>query len=228
MLLEVDIMEKKPAIAENMPLVIAIDGPAASGKGTLARKVAHALGVAYLDTGSLYRAVAWKLLAKEQPLDNIPLAVETASGLILSDLENPELKSERVGMAASAVSVIPAVREALLHFQRNFAYSGKGAVLDGRDIGTVICPDAKIKLFITADIATRAKRRHEELLGLGQTLSYEEVLKELEARDNRDRNRTVAPLVAAADAIIIDTTAMDSEEAFRKTMGVIENRNRSL
>lgn len=198
-------------------LVIAIDGPAAAGKGTLARRLAAHLGLDYLDSGSLYRAVAWRVLeAGTDPADPAAALVE-AKNLSPADLSRPELRSERVGKAASAVAQHPAVRTELTDFQRRFAArppSGRGAVIDGRDIGTVVCPEAQAKLFVTASSEERARRRTLELQEKGEKAKYDAVLEELKARDRRDMERAVAPLVAAPDARVLDTTDLGPDAAF--------------
>lgn len=206
------------------PLMIAIDGPAASGKGTLARRLANALGLVYLDTGSLYRAVGMKLVYDHQDPNNKAAALAAARNISLNDLQNPRLRQERIGQAASIVSAIPEVRQALLEFQRQIASNPQGAVLDGRDIGTVICPDADIKLFIQADLETRAKRRHRELEGEGIKVIYDSVLMDLEERDERDSQRSVAPLVPAPDSIVIDTSHLSADEVFAQVMAIILQR----
>jgi cytidylate kinase len=204
--------------------VIAIDGPAASGKGTLARRIAQALGFAHLDTGRLYRAVGLAVLKRgEDPAD--PAAAQRAvEALDLSLLEDPELRTDRTGGAASKVAAIQAVRDALLDFQRNFAAhppGGKGAVLDGRDIGTVICPDAAVKLFVTASPEIRAHRRYLELKNQGSTRTEEQVLNDIHTRDARDSGRTVAPLRQAPDAILLDTTHLDIEAAVARALEIV-------
>lgn len=208
------------------PLVIAVDGPAASGKGTLARQIARHYGLNYLDTGRLYRAVAFKLMdaGAKNDLEHIDVAqaVAIASRLAPEDINNPALGTEKVGNMASVVSAIPEVRKALFAYQRQFAALPEGAVLDGRDIGTVICPEADCKFFITASIQARAKRRFEELRGKGFDVSYEEVVTDLENRDMRDKRRKVAPLVAASDAIAVDTTELDIASVFQKVVAAID------
>jgi CMP/dCMP kinase len=199
-------------------MIIAIDGPAASGKGTLAKRIAEHFGFAYLDTGLLYRAVGLEVLRRgKDPAD--PKAAEAAARTVaLSQLDDPALKSDEVGSAASQVAAIPGVRAALLALQRRFAHSPpegeKGAVLDGRDIGTVICPDADVKLFVTASPEVRAERRHKELLARGVDSIYARVLKELSERDARDSVRLVAPLRPAPDALLLDTSGLDADQAF--------------
>lgn len=209
-------------------MIIAIDGPTASGKGTLARRLAGALGLAYLDTGMIYRAVAAKLLeAGRNPADR-NAAIRAAEGLDLADLERPDLRLERVGQGASIVAAIPEVRAALLEMQRGFAArppGGKaGAVLDGRDIGTVVCPEADVKLFVTASPEARAARRHKELLDRGEPSIYARVVQEMEARDARDRARETAPLKPAPDAFVLDTSEMDVEVAFAAAMRIVASR----
>jgi CMP/dCMP kinase len=196
------------------PFVVAIDGPAASGKGTLARRLAERFGFAHLDTGTLYRATALGVLDnKDDPAD--PVAAEKAAHHVdLRQLADPRLRGEAVSAAASVVAANPAVRRALLAFQRDFATHppapARGAVLDGRDIGSVVCPQADLKLFLTADVKTRAKRRVEELRGRGATAIYEIVLQDLNERDARDGERRAAPLSVAPDAEVIDTTTLDA------------------
>lgn len=205
------------------PLLIAIDGPAASGKGTLARKLSVHFGYDYLDTGKLYRAVALKLLELKGAFDR-DAAIASAHALSVDDLTDPRLSEEQVGQMASQVAALPEVRAALLAFQRQFAQNPKGAVLDGRDIGTVICPDADIKLFIHATVASRAKRRYKELRQRGIEAIYERVVKELQERDARDTSRAAAPLVAAEDAITCDTTNMNADQVFQHVLQLIALR----
>lgn len=206
-------------------MIIAVDGPVAAGKGTLARRLAAALDLAYLDTGSIYRALGAKLLAAGAAPDDAAAATRAAEALSREDLSRPDLREEAVGQAASIVAAIPAVRAALLAFQRGFAADppdGKrGAVLDGRDIGTVVCPDADVKFFVTADTETRARRRHKELLERGEKSIYARVLQDLRDRDARDSRRAVAPLQPAADAILIDSSEMDADSAFAAALAAI-------
>jgi len=206
------------------PIVIAIDGPAASGKGTLARRVAEYFNIDYLDTGSLYRAVGMKMVYGGQDPHDLKAAIHAAQTIDANDLTNPRLRQERIGQAASVVSAFPEVRAALLEFQRNFAVSGKGAVLDGRDIGTVVCPDADFKFFITATLYARAKRRHKELEGEGIEVVFESVLEDLRERDERDEKRSVAPLRPADDAFIIDTSTHDASEVFDTVRQVVAKK----
>jgi len=206
-------------------MIIAIDGPAASGKGTLARRVAGAMDYAYLDTGLLYRATGAKVLALGLDPSDEDVAVGVAEKLGANDLDSQELRSEEVGNAASKVAAIPRVRAVLLDFQRNLASSppgGKrGAVLDGRDIGTVVCPDAPIKFYLTASVEERANRRFKQLQEKNPAAIYERVLKELEERDARDSARDVAPLKMASDAIHIDTDRLNADAVFNAVMAHI-------
>ncbi|MCK5424722.1 MAG: (d)CMP kinase [Emcibacter sp.] len=209
--------------------IIAIDGPAASGKGTLARKLAGHLDYAYLDTGALYRAVGLRVSRTGGNADNEQDAVEAARLLSQCDFNDPELKSESTGGLASKVAAIPAVRAVLLDFQHQFAVhppGGKaGAVLDGRDIGTVVCPDADLKLFITAGVKTRAKRRFLEQCGEGGSdAEYKLILNDLKQRDERDMNRATSPLKAAENAHLLDTTNSDIEAVFEQACKLVSNR----
>ena len=202
-------------------MIVAVDGPAASGKGTLARRIARELGYAHLDTGKLYRAVGLAVLrAGDDPSD--PAAAEAAARALDSDsLDDPELAGDEAAQAASKVSAIPAVRAALLEMQRSFAGRAPGAVLDGRDIGTVVCPDADIKLYVTASDEIRAQRRHKELLQRGKASIYARVLQDLRERDARDSARSVAPMKPAEDAVVLDTDRLDAEAAFAAAMELI-------
>jgi len=203
------------------PLIVAIDGPAASGKGTLARRLAEDFDLDYLDTGSLYRAVGMKVVYAGHDPNDVAAAEEAARGIDIEDLANPRLRQERIGQAASIVSAFPEVRQALLEFQRNFAHSGRGAVLDGRDIGTVVCPDADFKFFITATLYARARRRHKELQGQGIEVIFESVLDDLRERDERDEKRSIAPLRPSEDAFIIDSSALDASLVFDTVKQVV-------
>lgn len=205
-------------------LVIAIDGPAASGKGTLARRLAEYFGLEYLDTGSLYRAVGMKVIYSGGDPSDKEAAIAAAKSIELDDLSNPRLRQERIGKAASVVSAYPEVRQALLDYQRKVAAGPRGAVLDGRDIGTVVCPDADFKFFVTATLFARAKRRHRELEGQGIEVVFDSVLEDLRARDERDSSRTIAPLVPADDAIIIDASAVDANSVFERVSQMIFHR----
>lgn len=189
-----------------MSFTVAIDGPAAAGKGTVARAVAARFGFAHLDTGLLYRATGRRTLDGTEP-------VEAARALLAADLESDDLRTAEVAQAASRVAAVPEVRAALVEFQRAFAARSGGAVLDGRDIGTVICPDAEVKLFVTASDDVRAQRRLDELLSKGAETDYDTVLAELRQRDERDSARVTAPLLPAADAVLLDTTTLTIEGA---------------
>ncbi|MEO1066313.1 MAG: (d)CMP kinase [Pseudomonadota bacterium] len=205
-----------------MSFVIAIDGPAASGKGTLARRLATELGFHHLDTGLLYRGVALSMLHKGYPLDDEERATQIASTLDLSGLDRDILSDHRIGEAASKVAVMPKVRAALLQAQRGFAGQAPGAVLDGRDIATVVFPEADVKLFVTANTQVRAWRRFKEAEAKGDTTSFEEIHADIEKRDARDKNRTDAPLVVDPDAHLIDTSEMSIEAAFQTVLGIVE------
>lgn len=208
-------------------MIIAVDGPAAAGKGTLARRLAAHFGLRLLDTGLLYRAVGRRVLdAGGDPSDG-ETAARAARGLDLSSLDDPALRGDEAAAAASKVAAIPAVRKALLDLQRRFAETAPGAVLDGRDIGTKVCPGADIKLFVTASLEVRAVRRLKELRERGLEAIHSRVLQEMAERDARDSNRGVAPLVAADDAFVIDTSALDADQVFAAALAYISSRNRS-
>lgn len=201
-----------------MTAVVAVDGPTASGKGTLARRLADDLGFAYLDTGGLYRATALRLIRAGGDGNDVDAAVAAAQGITPGDLSDPALREEATGNMASKVAALQPVRDALFAFQQTFAATppdgAAGAVLDGRDIGTVVCPDATAKLFVTATAAARAARRHAELVARGTDVTLQNVLQDLRARDERDTNRATSPLKPAADADLLDTTELDIEAAF--------------
>jgi cytidylate kinase len=203
-------------------MLIAIDGPAASGKGTLARRLAAHYGLRHLDTGLTFRAVGAALVADGRPLDDEAAAIAIAETLDLEHLDRDSLNAHGVGEAASKVAVMPAFRKAMVARQRAFAREGVGAVLDGRDIGTVVLPDATAKLFVTADPATRASRRAEEIRARGGEASDEAILADLSRRDRRDAERATAPLKPAEDAYLLDTTGMDIETAFRAAVDIVE------
>jgi len=205
-------------------MIIAIDGPAASGKGTLGKRLAAHFGLRHLDTGLLYRAVAKAMLEAAHPLDDRACAVKAANGLDPARFDQPALKGHAIGEAASIVSAIPEVRDALLAFQRAFAAAPPGAVLDGRDIGTVIAPNAAVKLFVTAAPEIRAQRRVRELLERGMPAHYEDVLVDIRARDERDSHRSVAPLRQAPDAILLDTSELTVEEAVTEAIRLTDER----
>lgn len=200
--------------------VIAIDGTFASGKGTLAKQLALHYNLQHLDTGKLYRAVAHTMMQSGEDVEDAELAEIAARNLRVADLEDPILKSGPVGAAASRAAVHPGVRQALLEFQRTFA--AKGAVLDGRDIGTVICPNADVKLYIDALPEIRAGRRHQELLGYGEEITFDTVLQQLKERDHRDKNREIAPLKPAEDAHLLDTSNLSIERAFDAAVMIID------
>ncbi len=204
-------------------LIVAVDGPAAAGKGTLARRLAAALNLPYLDTGLLYRAVGRRVLnAGQDPRDAV-LAEAAARALQPADLDRPDLRGPDADMAASAVAAIGPVRAALLDFQRDFGRR-HGGVLDGRDIGTVVFPDATAKLFVTASVAERARRRWAELQGRGVAADLAQVEAELRARDTQDASRAVAPLRPAADAMLLDTSELDADAAFAAAMLLLQQR----
>ena len=209
------------------PLVIAVDGPAASGKGTIARALAAHFGLPHLDTGMLYRGVALSLFRFGGDPGNPFEARRAVDGLEQIDLGDAELRSETIGEIASRVSAYPGVRKALLERQQAFAAQDGGAVLDGRDIGTVIAPDATAKLFITASAEMRAQRRFDELAGRGLDVHYDEVLADIRARDERDAGREAAPLVAAADAVVLDTTIMSRDDAIAAAIEAVEDAVRA-
>jgi len=212
-----------------MPLTIAIDGPAASGKGTLSRRLAAHYGFAHLDTGALYRAVGLMVVwAGGDPADpDLALAAARALSADSAVLTHPALRGDEAAHAASLVAAMPGVRAALLDFQRDFAArppGGRGAVLDGRDIGTVVCPEAPAKLFVTASVEVRAERRVKELREGGRDASVETVLEDMKARDERDSRRAVAPLKPAVDAFALDTSTLDADQAFAAALGFIRSK----
>lgn len=213
------------------PVVIAVDGAAASGKGTLSRRLARHFGYAHLDTGLLYRAAGLALIrAGKSPADETA-AIEAANNIDPGALDDPSLRGDAVAEAASAVAAIPCVRAALLEFQRHFAAAPPGgrpgAVLDGRDIGTVICPEATHKIFVEAAIGVRAARRVKELRESGADAIHARVLRDMKARDARDRHRSVAPLTKASDAFLLDTTELDADGTFAAALEFIRSRRPS-
>lgn len=206
-------------------MIITVDGPAAAGKGTLARRLADELGFDFLDTGTLYRAVGLKVLRSGKNPADPAAALDAANNLDLDLLTDPALRTETAGNAASLVAAQPPVRAALLDFQRDFARNppgGNGAVLDGRDAGTVVCPDADVKFYITASVEARARRRLAELQAKGQAAIWSAILQDMQDRDARDSKRDVAPLKPAADAIVIDTTALSADEVFEQALAIVE------
>jgi cytidylate kinase len=203
-------------------MIIAIDGPAASGKGTLGKRLAHHYGYRHLDTGVIYRAVAYAMIEAGAELDNEVLAVAAALELDPEKFGNPILKTQKVGDAASVVSAIPKVREVLVNFQRQFAADPPGAVLDGRDIGTVICPDADVKIFVVADPRVRARRRTLEARSRGEDADEQAVLADIIKRDERDQNRAIAPLRPAPDAHTLDNSNLDIEAGVRAAIAIVE------
>ena len=202
-------------------MIIAIDGPSAAGKGTLARAIAKHLGYHFLDTGSLYRMVGLAMLNGGHAGSDRASAVRLALALDPSKVRDADLRTEAVAAMASQVAVIPEVRLALLDFQRQFARRLPGAVLDGRDIGSVVCPDADLKFFVTAATDVRARRRQAELKAMGQRVDYADVLEDVMARDERDANRSTAPTTAADDAIMIDTSELDAQEVLGAVMELV-------
>ena len=203
-------------------MIIAIDGPAASGKGTLGKRLAAHYGLPHLDTGLIYRAVAKALLDAGHSPANRARAVAAAEAIDPSRFDEPALKSQAVGEAASLVSAVPEVRKAVLAFQRDFGRTPPGAVLDGRDIGTVVFPDADVKIFVTATADVRAHRRAVELREAGNRVDEAEVLADIQRRDERDTKRSVAPLKPAREAHLLDTTHLDIDAAFRAAIDIVE------
>ena len=205
-------------------MIITIDGPAASGKGTLARRIADHFKLPHLDTGLIYRAVAGRVLAEGRSLDDVEAAVTAARAVDLGKLDRDRLGGTVLGEAASRVAAYPEVRAALLELQRDFARRPGGAVLDGRDTGTVICPAAEVKIFVSATPEARAIRRHRELAERGEKLSHDEVIADIRRRDQRDSGRALAPLKPASDAVLLDTTDLDIEAAFQEALRIIAAR----
>ncbi len=203
-------------------MIIAVDGPAAAGKGTVAERLAAHYQLGYLDTGLLYRLIGRTMAVKGLDLDNEAAASAIALSLDPAGLKDPNLRGREAGELASRIAVHPKVRSALVEFQRGFARRPEGAVLDGRDIGTAICPDADVKIYVTADPEVRAKRRTKELNAKGRAVEYERILAEIKERDARDSGRAAAPLKPADDAYLLDTTGMDIEAAFRAAVDIVE------
>lgn len=215
-------------------MIIAVDGPAAAGKGTLARSLARHFGLAYLDTGAIYRAVGLAVLESGGDPQDPEAATKAAQELGFDMFDHPDLRNEATGEAASAVAAIPAVREALLEFQRNFAEnpppanpSGEamGAVLDGRDIGTVVCPDTPFKIFLIAAPTVRAERRVKELRNRGVEAISAEILRDMEHRDAQDKSRAIAPLVPARDAFVLDTSELDADAVLSAAVSFVNSKN---
>lgn len=207
-----------------MKFTVAIDGPAAAGKGTISRAVAEAFGFSYLDTGSLYRAVGVKALEIGRGVIDPTVAAKVAGNLSDTDIARDDLRTAMAGQAASKVAALPEVRAALLEFQKTYARREGGAVLDGRDIGTVICPEAEVKIYVTASDEIRAERRHKELVVNKPDLSVEQVLSDLRARDARDASRDAAPMRAADDALLLDTTKLSIDAAVAEALALIQKR----
>jgi CMP/dCMP kinase len=216
-------------VGPGRPVVIALDGPAASGKGTLGRRLAAHFGYAYLDSGLLYRGVGWRMLRDGRDPADAAAAADIAAALDANELTAPELRQDRVANAATVVAAHPEVRQALIGYQRQFAAhppgNAPGVVIDGRDIGTVICPDADVKIFVDASAEVRARRRLKELRERGVESIYSRVLRDIEDRDTRDRNRAVAPLIPAEDAFRLDTTELDADAAFEMAAAFVTSRN---
>ncbi|MBM3478075.1 MAG: (d)CMP kinase [Alphaproteobacteria bacterium] len=206
-------------------MIVAIDGPSAAGKGTLSRRLAATLGYHHLDTGLLYRAVGARLLAAGIDPADAEAAGRAARELGHADIAREGLREEHVGRAASVVAANPAVRAALVEFQRRFAAQPPGAVLDGRDIGTVICPGAEVKLYVVASAEVRARRRHDELRGRGEPATYAAVFRDLQERDARDQARGTAPAKPAEDAIVLDTTDLTADQVFAQAIGIVRSRS---
>ena len=203
-------------------MLIAMDGPAASGKGTLAKRLAKHYGLGHLDTGSLYRAVARDMIAAGRALDDEAAAARTAREIDPDTLDDAALRTAEIGEAASLVAKIPGVRKALVEYQRSFAARPGGAVIEGRDIGTVVCPEADVKIFVEASAQVRAERRHKELVEAGHAISLDEMRAQIEARDALDRSRTISPLKPAEDALLLDTSDLGIEAAFKAAVELID------
>lgn len=208
-------------------MIVALDGPAASGKGTLGRRIAQHYGFHYLDTGLLYRAIGYQTLQRGDGSLEKAAALEAAAGLVVGDIDQDVLRTTEVSHAASVIATMPEIRDAVLKLQRDFAANPPGAVLDGRDIGTVVCPDADVKFFVTASSEARARRRFLEQQDQDGALSEAEILQTVTQRDQRDQSRSVAPLIKAHDAHLLDTTNLDIEAAFQAALEIIERCLRS-
>lgn len=206
----------------NSAFIVAIDGPAASGKGTLARKLGEHLKLPHFDTGLTYRAVGHALLQVGLPLDNEELAVSVADNLDFSKLDRSILSAHEIGEAASNIAVMSRVREVLVNAQRKFAHTPPGAIMDGRDIGTVVCPDAQIKFYVTASPEIRARRRYDEIINGGGTADYDGIFADILKRDERDMARKDSPLRPASDAHLLDTSKMSIESAFQAAIDLIK------
>ena len=207
-----------------MGFTVAIDGPAASGKGTIGRAVAKFFGYLHLDTGLIYRAVAYLAADQGQGVIDIPNAIEIAKNFKPSYLELENLRTTEVAINASGIATIPEIREELVNFQRAFAQKNPGVVIDGRDIGTVICPKAEVKLFVTASLNARVRRRYEELLRIDETTQMDKIREDLKARDDRDKKRNVAPMKISRDAHLIDTTELSIEASIASAISIIDER----
>lgn len=203
-------------------MIIAIDGTLASGKGTIAKRLSAWYGLSHMDTGRLYRATGVAAMRRDVDFADPTALAEVARTLDLNDFDETDLRTAEAGQAASKVAAIPEVRAALLELQRAFAHQPKGAVLDGRDIGTVVCPDADVKLWIDADVEVRATRRWKELTEKGETLSLENMIAQLKERDDRDKNRADAPMIAAEDSVLIDTTHLTIDAAVDKARAAVD------
>jgi cytidylate kinase len=208
-------------------MIIAVDGPLASGKGTIARALADHFGLPHLDTGSLYRATGLAVIEAGIDPDDAEACARLAAELDLAAIDEDRIRTAEAGSMASRVAAIPQVREALFDLQRAFATQPGGAILDGRDIGTVICPDAEVKLFVTADAETRARRRWEELRAKGETLSFEAMLEQTRERDARDAERTDAPMKPADDATLLDTSSLSIDAAVATAIRIVEKRQKA-
>lgn len=208
-------------------MIVAVDGPLASGKGTIARALSERLGLPYLDTGSLYRATGLALIDQAVDPEDEPAAAACAAALDLGAIDETRIRTAQAGAMASRVASLPTVRTALYDLQRSFATQPGGAILDGRDIGTVICPDADVKLYVTALPETRAHRRWQELTARGETITYEEMLAQTLERDRRDAERSDAPMKAASDAILLDTSELSIDAAVDAALRIVEKRQKA-